>query len=418
MSSNQPNRELDLVFRHEYGRIVARLTSKYSAKHIELIEDSVQEALYRAMRVWAHISIPENPSGWLYRVAQNHLIDQLRRNKRIIDFQADAETAEPEWTDLPGELFADGIVDEQLQMVFACCHPALKVSDQLMLSLKLLCGLSVREISHALIRQPEATKKAITRAKQKFKDAVGALVVPQGEELKLRLNSVMKVIYLLFNEGYKTSDDKHLIKKDVCEEAIRLGGLLHKNAYCGTPELSALLAMMYFKASRFDARINERGELVTLDQQDRNLWNREYIRWGFCFLSESTRGKEISTYHLEAGIAAQYISAPEFEQTNWQEILRLYDLLMKVNPSPLVALNRIVVLEKIEGVEVAVQAIEAMEVEIQKHYLYHSIYADLEKSRKNVSKAVMYWKKARDLATNPIEIRFLENKISTAHIFE
>lgn len=401
------------LFRHEYGRIVAYLTNRYTSQKIDLIEDAVQEALLKAMRVWGYQTIPNNPSAWLYRVANNHLIDQLRRERKSVEFNLPEQSLAAPPVENEMEI-NDDLGDEQLKMIFACCHPAMSVTEQLILSLKLLCGLNILEISSALIKKEDAVKKAIVRAKKKFKEKVGKLTVPQGRELRKRLGVVLKVIYLLFNEGYKATEGKSLIKRDICEEAIRLAGILHRNPFCNTPELNALLALMCFNASRFDARLSPENELVTLENQDRKLWDQGYIRWGMHFLSESSYGINISEYHLEAGIASFYAIAGSFEETNWKAILTLYDLLVKVNRSPLVALNRLVVLEKVKGAKVALQEIQELEKEksLRDNYLLYSIKADLQLSLNNRKEAGRLLKQAIGLTGNIIEKRFLENKLA------
>ena len=400
------------LFRHEYSKIVAFLTNKYSSYKIDLIEDAVQEALLKAMKVWGYQNIPDNPSAWLYRVANNHLIDQLRRESRSVELNI----PEDQWLDssradekIPGDLG-----DEQLKMIFACCHPALNASDQIMLSLKLLCGLSVKEIANALLKKEDAVKKALARAKQKFKQEVGELLVPEGIELRKRLSVVLRVIYLLFNEGYKTTGGEQLTRKDICEDAIRLGAILQRNRYCDTPELNALLALMCFNAARLDARLGSGKELITLENQDRSLWDAEYILWGIHFLSRASNGVNISEYHLEAAIASFYSTAKSFRETDWESILTLYDLLIKVNRSPIVALNRLVVLEKVKGAEAALKEIQKLEKEksLRNSYLLYSIKADFQLSLNNRKDAKQLLKQAIQLTGNIIEKKFLQKKLA------
>ncbi|KAB2839504.1 MAG: sigma-70 family RNA polymerase sigma factor, partial [Melioribacteraceae bacterium] len=276
---------IEHLFRHEYGKITAALTSKFSSYQIDLIEDSVQEALLKAMKLWSFQEMPENPSAWLYRVASNHLIDQLRRAKKSVEYDFPENFLIEEITHDDSSILS-GIKDEQLKMIFACCHPILNDTEQIILSLKLISGFGIKEISSALLKNEEAVKKAITRAKLKFKNEIGKIEVPNERELNQRLNSVLKVIYLIFNEGYKSTGGETLVKKDVCLEAIRLAEILTENKICDVPQLNALLSLMCFNAARFEARINENEELVTLENQNRNLWDKELINAGMYYLDK------------------------------------------------------------------------------------------------------------------------------------
>jgi RNA polymerase sigma factor (sigma-70 family) len=408
------NAEIEHFFRHEYGKVVSALTSKYSAGLIDFIEDSVQEALLKATQLWAYKSIPDNPSGWLFRVANNHLIDQLRRNKKTITIEGYEKTILDK-QNINDESLTSGIDDELLKMIFACAHPKLSQSEQIMLCLKLICGFSVKEISNALIKKEEAVKKAITRAKTKFKTEIGRPQVPPRNELMSRLNVVLKVIYLMFNEGYKATEGKQLIKGDISKEAIRLAKIINEHESCNTPELNALLSLMYFNSARFEARINESGELVTLEKQNRKLWNKELIELGIHYLTAASYGVYISKYHLEAGIASEYSTASKYEDTNWELILTLYEMLLKVDRNPFVELNRIVVFEKVSGAEKALLELKQIENNpvIQKSYLYYSIKADLKISLGDDKNASELLEKAISLTSNSIENKFLVTKLNS-----
>jgi predicted RNA polymerase sigma factor len=310
---------------------------------------------------------------------------------------------------LSGEL-----ADYQLKMIFACCHPELSQSQQVMLSLKLLCGLSVREISRAFMKKDDSVKRIITRAKSRFRDKVGVLSVPVGSELKSRIEAVLKVLYLMFNEGYKATDGALLTKNEICEEAIRLGGILLSNPHCDTPEVNALMSLMCLSASRLNARINQDGNLCTLENQDRAKWDAESINWGLYFLKNSARGDRISQYHLEAGIASHYATAPSFDETDWQAILDLYNLLLKLNPSPFVKLNRIVVFSKIRGAEAGLRELTASNTpSMKKNHLFYSIRSDLKAVAGLKAEALEDLRRATDLAENAVEKRFLEHKMTT-----
>lgn len=401
------NDSIDHLFRHHYSRIVALLAGKYSTAHIDLIEDAVQEALLKAMQVWSYQQMPGNPTGWLYRVANNKLIDQLRKLQRRrplagIEFQL---------SDFPDA--HEPSEDARLKMIFACCHPELKSSQQIMLCLKLLCGFSIREIAHALMVNEETVKKTITRAKKKFKNNVGSLALPESKLLPGRLDVVCKVLYLMFNEGYKASAGNQLIKNSIYQDAIWLAELLPRQPFCNTPEVNALLAMMYFKASRFKARSGPNGELITLARQNRKLWDAFYIEKGVDYLSKSAHGVKLSQYHLEAGIASYYSLAADFGSTDWVNILQLYNKLFQMTRSPVVALNRVVVLEKVHGSEAAFAELETLEqhAQLRKNHLLYAIKADLEVARGNPAVGAMLLRQAADLATNAVEKNFLLNKM-------
>ena len=379
---------------------------------IDLVEDAVQEALYKASRVWAYQDMPDKPSAWLFRVANNHLIDQLRRNKRSVEWDGENNTADSMTVTEEG-FDEEGIRDDQLKMIFACCHPSMKLQEQLMLSLKLLCGLSVKEIARALVKSEEATKKSIFRAKVKFKDEVGTLAVPVGSAIKERLAAVLQVIYLLFNEGYKATDGAQLIKQDICEEAIRLGLLLRDHPDCASGELHALLSMMFFKVARFPARVDDAGNLVTLEQQDRSLWNQEYITWGWQFLQESSKYPETTSYQLEAAIACYYSTAETFGKTNWKRILGLYDALALHKPSPIVRLSRAVVLSKVNGAETALAELNTLEPELKGKQSFYAIRADLYAQVKDWDKARADLSTAIRLSDNQTERRFLEDRLGS-----
>ncbi len=404
--------EFEHLFRHAYGRIVSALSSKYSPTLIDQIEDSVQESLLKAMQIWGYKGLPKDPSAWLYRVANNHLIDQLRHAKKAFnsdEFEQTAGSYEYQSHD-----FEYDIQDDQLRMIFACCHPSLEITEQIMLSLKILGGLSVKEIAHAFMKKEATIKKSITRAKQKFKVRIKKLDVPVGRDLRNRLDVVLKVIYLMFNEGYKANSGENLIKKDICEEAIRLACLLKQNSNCETHDLNSLLALMCFNAARFDARMSPDGELLTLEQQDRLLWDKDYIQWGMKYMTHAEKIDQISQYHLEAGIACLYITPKNFQDTDWKSILDLYDLLVDINPSPIVALNRVVVLEKVKGVDAALNDISSLENNdsLLNNHLYYSIKAELMLQSGKKTEAAKLINCAKDLTKNKIETAFLAKKLA------
>lgn len=409
MSKPEINNTLDHLFRQEYTKMVSLFTNRYSSALIDQIEDAVQESLLKAAKLWNSQSVPENPSAWLYRVANNQLIDQLRRQNKLVDYKTQKESkyeATSEFEFEEGEL-----VDGQLRMIFACCHPSIKLQEQLMLSLKLLCGLSVKEIARALLKKEDATKKAITRAKQKFKLEVGELSVPEGEAINERLEAVLQVIYLLFNEGYKATEGDELIRYELCEEAIRLAFILTNAKDCYTSELNALIAMMLFKAARFPARIGKDGSLLTLEHQDRTLYRDDYIQWGWKFMQESSKAENTSVYQLEAAIASYYTVAASYEKTNWKVIFKLYDGLVKLKPSPVVKMSRVFVMSKVLGAHKALEAMADIESEFSEVQSFQALKAELYAEIRDFETAIFHLKKAINQAQNNTEKKFLEAKL-------
>ena len=410
--SSAVHQKLDHLFRHEYGKLVSMFTNKYSTHLIDTIEDAVQEALFKAAKQWSFQPMPDNPSAWLYRVVNNQLIDYLRKENKSVSYEQTVKSdpiVEQE-NEIPDDRV---IVDDQLRMIFACCHPTMKPTEQLMLSLKLLCGLSVKEIARAFLKQEEATKRAITRAKVKFREEVGELKVPEGGELEDRLEAVLQVIYLLFNEGYKATEGNQLMKQDLCEEAIRLAFLLTNEPSCDKGELKALIAMMLFKAARFPARMDESGNLLTLEKQDRSKYDEDHIKWGWQFLHDSSKFPGSSVYQLEAAISCYYTTAETYEKTNWKAILSLYDTLVKLKPVPVVQMSRVLVLSKVKGAELALKEMEGLEEVIQGNQSFLALKADLFAETGNWPKARLHLQKAIGQALNITERRFLEKKLQS-----
>lgn len=407
----KPQEELDHLFRREYGRLVSVLSSRFSHRYIDLIEDAVQESMYKALAIWPFKGMPNHPAAWLQQVARNELVDRLRKVNRSPETQNSIHEDPTSWS----PLHPSGLEDETLRMLFACCHPAMTVAEQTMLSLKLLCGFGVKEIAAALLKKPEAVKRAISRAKVKFKTEVGTLDVPEGITLSQRLDAVLRVLYLLFNEGYKSAGGGSLIQQDMSEEAFRLASLLYHHNRCRSGELCALMALMCYTAARYPARLNEAGKMLTLDKQDRKLWDREMIEMGEVFLHEAIEGIRVSRYHLEAGIARCHTIAPAFKETDWFSILQLYNLLHNVEHSTVVALNRIVAVLHVQGAKRAYEDLLQLEKtnDVQSDYLYHSIKAEIILTLKKPRKlAEHHLTEAIRLCENEVERSFLSNKLT------
>lgn len=411
-----PNEIVEHFFRHEHGKVISYLTKKFGTSYIEQIEDAVQEALYKAMNTWAFNTIPDNPSGWILRVANNYLIDTLRRDKKIQP--KDEETLYMNMGssgDNPADVvLEDELEDDQLKMMFACCHPTLSPDSQIMLTLKLLAGFSNKEVAKSLLKKEEAVAKALTRAKLKMKEEVGSIDVPPNNELKGRLDSVLKVIYLLFNEGYSATSGENIIKKDICFEAIRLCKMLAENKHFNEPTVNALMSLMCFHASRFDARTDDNGDIITLENQDRSTWNQQLIQLGFYYLTKASDDNDVvSDYHIQAGIAYNHCIAPTYVQTNWQNILNLYNLQVSTNSSPVIALNRVVALSKVKGAKIALEELKMIEGHkyLQNYHLLYAIKAELLAEVGDNINSIESFNTAKSLTSNVKEILHINKRI-------
>lgn len=406
----------DHLFRYQAGKMVAVLTRIFGLQNIELAEDVVQDAFAKAIKDWTY-KIPENPGGWLMKVAKNKAIDVVRRQRYQKEFASEmTPLLRSEYTVQPviDKLFMESeIQDSQLRMIFACCHPALSDTEQITLTLKTCSGFSVDEIARALLSQNEAVKKRLQRAKQFISEEKLQFDIPVGDELKKRLDNVLSVLYLLFNEGYNSGSKEELIRKELCEEAIRLSLLITKNKFTNLPKSFSLVALMTLLASRFDARLDEHGEIVLLQDQDRSKWNQELINIGLHYLNQSAEGNELSEYHIEAAIIAQHSMAESFAETNWPKILTMYDMLVQINPSPVVLLNRAIVMSKIDGAAKAITAISSIsgiDKLSDKHYLFAATLGELHSQLLNQYEALRHFEKAITLTNSPIEKKLLRKK--------
>ncbi|SNY95179.1 RNA polymerase sigma factor [Flagellimonas pacifica] len=414
MKQTNLNNTVDHLFRNEYGKIVAALTNKFGVSNLEKIEDATQDTFVKAMQVWAFKAIPDNPTAWLYRVANNALIDVLRRAKKMDYLEHRPLKEDDEDSSTEGISLENSISDSQLKMIFACCHPSLSEEYQLILSLKLIGGFSNKELADALLKKEETVAKSFTRAKKKFREEVQLLKIPVQMGLQSRLFIVLRVIYLLFSEGYSATTGSQLLKKDICYEALRLALLLRDNKYCRHPNLEALIALMCFHASRFDARLDEERELVTLEYQDRSRYNKELIKIGIHHLESSgTEDKLPSSYHLEAARSFYHCQAKTFQKTDWKSILYLYDLQLKQQYSFILALNRIVPFAKINGAEKGLLELNTLEkkTDFSKSGLFYAIKAELLLEIKHVDYYTTL-KKAIEHTDNELVKRHLQKKLA------
>jgi RNA polymerase sigma-70 factor (ECF subfamily) len=414
MNPTSQNQTLEHIFRHEYGKIVAILVHKFGAQNLEKIEDVVQDSFLKAMQVWGYKEMPNNPTVWLLRVANNGLIDVLRREKKVQKHD-EIYNILSELSVKEGEVSLGNVVnDSQLKMIFACCNPSLSKENQIILSLKLIGGFSNKEISRALLKKEEAVAKSFTRAKKKFKENIKTLEIPVEMGLSSRINIVLKVIYLLFNEGYTASAGETIIKRDICYEAIRLALLLLENKSTSISETNALIALMCFHTARFDARIDDQNELIDLEHQDRKLYNKELIQIGMGHLYDSKESPSNNpSYYLQAAVSYYYCEASSFEKIAWEKILKLYDLQLKYANSPVVRLNRIVPLYKVYGLKIGLETLVAMnrEGELKDNGFFHSLKAQILYELGKKKEAKKEFLIAIDLTKNELQKKHLQKKI-------
>ncbi|GAB3325527.1 sigma-70 family RNA polymerase sigma factor [Larkinella ripae] len=409
MSPPESNQLVAHLFRHEAGRIVTVLAKMLGFDRIELAEDIVQDTMVQALRSWPFQGIPENPSAWLYRVAKNKALDVVRREKlfRTISGEWVLENEAEERVDR--YFWEDEINDSQLRMLFACCHPSLPFESQVAMCLKILCGLSSREIAQAFLTTEETIAKRIYRAKEKIRAHEIRLEVPSGAQLPARLSAVLKTVYLLFNEGYNSSHPDLLIRQDLCEEAMRLGRLLTQNPKTTAPSAYALLALMCFQVARFDARTDETGAIILLKDQDRRRWNQPLVEQGKQQLIRSADGDNLTEYHLEAVIAWQHCRAASYETTDWASILRYYDLLLERKPTAVVALNRAVALAEVEGPTEALLAVLQLKG-LETSQYYHALLGDLYARLHQTDRARQHYIRAMQLTSSGAEKELLQKK--------
>jgi RNA polymerase sigma factor (sigma-70 family) len=412
------NQFTDQLFRHEAGKIVAVLTKVFGTENLELAEDVVQDTFISAINAWKLKGIPENPSAWLYRSAKNKAIDIIRKNKFSVQFDfndSERELLKSEYTlSTVMETYwkEDAIKDDLLRMMFACCHPGISAENQIALILKTLCGFSTSEIAKAFLTTEDTISKRLYRTKEFFRENKIKPEFPSSDELTDKTASILKTIYLIFNEGYNSTHADELIRKDLLSHAMYLCGLLCEHEQTKQPEAFAAMALMCFHTSRIDTRISDAGEIILLAEQDRTKWNFNLIEQGNEFLNKASFGNSVSTYHIEAAIAYEHCVAETFEKTNWARILNYYDLLSHIYPTPVVLLNRLTVVLRSEGADAAIKEINTSPYlkEWQKHYLFHSLMGEIY-SGSDVSKATKSFEKAITLTKSEAEKKLLKKKI-------
>jgi RNA polymerase sigma-70 factor (ECF subfamily) len=406
---------LDHLFRHQAGRITARLVRLLGPANFALAEEAVQEALVRALQAWPYEGTPDNPPGWLFRVAHNIAIDAVRRD-RTFAAKTDAVVAELTRSASQAAADPDGgeLRDDELRMIFMCCHPALARDASVALSLKTVGGFSTREIARAFLADERAVAQRLVRAKRQIRDERLTLDMPHRAELGARLDAVLDVLYFMFNEGYWTQSGEALIRQDLCFEALRLGRLVAASEVA-TPRAHALVALMALQAARLAARVDDLGELVLLGNQDRSRWDDTLIALGFHHFDRSMAGDDVSEYHIQAAIAATHTRAIDAASVEWPTILEMYDQLLLKNPSPVVALNRAVAIAKVHGPAAALAALAPLERDrhLRNYHLLLAVRGQLLLELGRAPQAADAFRAALECECSEPERRFLERQLQS-----
>jgi RNA polymerase sigma factor (sigma-70 family) len=383
------------LFRTEYRKIVSVLCYLFGIEHIETAEDIVSDTFLTATETWSINGIPENPTAWLYTVAKNKTKNVLKRHALFEQkLSPEIKYSTEKITDINIDLSQKNIADSQLAMMFTVCNPVISGDAQVALALNLLCGFGIQEIADAYLTSKEVIYKRISRAKEKLKEKNIPIEQPSITEINTRLQTVLTSLYLLFSEGYYSTSNDTILRKDVCFEAMRLCYLLVENNPTDKPEVNALFALMSFHASRFDARITDKGESILYDSQDESLWNTALIEQGKYFLNKAATGNEPSKYHLEAGIAYWHTQKEDTGE-KWDSILQLYNLLLVLEYSPIAALNRTFALARVKGKAAAI--VEAEKLQLHNNPFYYSLLGNLYTGIDN-KKAIRYFETALQLS--------------------
>jgi RNA polymerase sigma-70 factor (ECF subfamily) len=399
--------------------MLTALTRVFGLDNIALAEDVVQDAFCRALEIWKLRGIPENPSAWLMTTARNRAIDVLRRERTARSLAPElCQLYTSEWTLVPtvDDFFsAHAIEDDQLRMMFSCCDPQLPQEAQVALILNILCGFTAGEIAAAFLATRSAVEKRISRGK-KMLAASKTLFVFEDRELSARLAAVQRALYLLFNEGYHGASPESAVRSELCREALRLAALLLDHPLTATPASSALAALMHLHAARLASRTDAKGNLSSLFDQDRSLWDTQLIAKGEALLDRSATGPALSDYHIEAAIASLHCRAQRADQTDWGAIVTLYDALMTLRPSPVIALNRAIALAQLEGPERGLAAIDAIgdRQRLAAYPFFPAALGELELRRGEQGRAREHFRAAFALARNPMERTFLQSRLHAA----
>lgn len=407
---SQELESLKQLFQQEFSKMVAVISKLFGLQHIEIAEDIVSETFLLAAESWGVKGMPPNPTAWLYAVAKQKTLYHFRRNKiyekKVLPAVASGQEKDYETESL--NFSQENIKDSQLQMIFAVCNPAIASEAQIGLALRILCGFGIDEIAEAFLSNKETINKRLFRAKEKLRTEGIKMELPAENEISSRLDNVLHIIYLLFSEGYYSKTQNQILRKELCFEALRLGMILIEYERTNLPKTNALMALMCFHASRFNARQTNEDEMVLYEQQNPALWDTALIKQGVHFLSRSAAGNEISSYHLEARIAYWHC-IKEDTQEKWEDILQLYNQLLTINYSPSVALNRTFALYKANGAEVAL--VEAEKLKLENNHFYYmllgELYSHIDKEQAKVS-----FEKAYGMAKTETERQGIRERIA------
>jgi len=396
------------LFKTEYRKIISVLCKLFGIVHIEIAEDITNDTFLLASETWGLKGIPENPTAWLYIVAKNKTKDYFKRHKTFSEkIVTDFKYSQKQSEEIEVDLSVKNIADSQLQMIFAICNPIIPTEAQIGLALRILCGFGIDEIAEAFLTNKETINKRLFRAKEKLRKDNIEIELPNESEINNRLETVLTTLYLLYNEGYHSNTQNIHLRKELCLEAMRLNYFLIENETTNKPIVNALMALMCFHSSRFEARTNQLGEPILYEEQNKNLWNEELSEKGNFFLIESAKGQEITKYHLEASIAYWHTTKIE-NTTKWDNILQLYNQLLQIEYSPITALNRTYALSKVFGKEKAIR--EALKLDLMENHFYHSLlgnlYADLDNK-----KAIYHFEMAYKLAKSKTDKMTIKNHL-------
>ncbi|HEX2825179.1 MAG TPA: RNA polymerase sigma factor [Burkholderiales bacterium] len=402
---------VDAIYRAESRRVLATLIRLLGG--FDLAEEALHDAFTAAVEQWARDGVPDNPRAWLVSAGRFKAIDRIRRRAKFDESVAEmARELGPE-DEIAPETDADGVEDDRLRLIFTCCHPAIQPDAQVALTLREICGLATEEIARAFLASPSTIAQRIVRAKAKIRDARIPYQVPAKEDLPDRIESVLRVVYLVFNEGYSASSGEELTRHDLSAEAIRLGRLLLE--LLPEPEVMGLLALMLIQESRRAARTTASGEIVLLDEQDRSLWNREYIREGIALIERALGTRGFGPYAIQAAIAAVHAEAPTPSATDWRQIVALYDVLARMTPSPVVELNRAVAVAMRDGPAAGLELVDALleQGELDGYHLAHSARADLCRRLGKTEDARASYRRALELTRLAPERQFLQGRLQS-----
>lgn len=411
------SRLADHLFRQEAGKLVSVLTGIFGLDRLQMAEDVVQESLVRALKSWPYYGIPKNPAAWLTQTAKNLALDLIRREKLFQDKQPEIIAFVEQRSGDSGEdesiTFDSEIKDGRLRLMFACCHPLIPQESQTALALKTLCGFSPAEIARAFLTTEAAIAKRLTRARQRIQELRIPFEIPSGNETQVRLEGVLQTLYLLFNEGYKATRGKALIREDLCHEAIRLTTLLAGHPVGNQPRVHALAALMLLNGARLPARVDPDGNVLRLEDQDRSAWDKAMIARGMFHLAQSADGDQVSEYHLQAGIAAVHCTANGYESTDWPKILELYDRLIQIEDSPVVALNRAVAMSRVHGPRAGIEAVEKIRHHqmLESYYLLYAVLAEFETQLNDFRAAAGHLRRAIQLTEIESEQSLLSKRL-------